>query len=178
MIRSARIAALAAVLLLAGAARADAQIGIAAGPTVAIGSLGDITDLGYHVQLSAGLSVPLFPIALRIDGAWNQFPETGTDGGLRVLSGSANAVFSIPSVGLTPYVIGGLGAYNSRWAEEDEPGHEHGGEGSTTNLGVNVGVGVRLGLPGLSAFAEARLHNLFNEGDATRFIPISLGLRF
>lgn len=165
------------VALAAAATVANAQISVAGGPSHALGSLGDGTEMGYHVQLSAGLSVPLIPIALRVDGAWNQFPYSGTDGDVRILSGTANAVLSIPSLGITPYLVGGVGAYNQR---ADVPGTDPAAEedGSTTDLGANIGAGVRIGLPGLSAFAEARLHNIFGDGGATRFIPLSIGLRF
>lgn len=172
-----RFAAAAALLSLAAAAPTQAQLSIAGGPTFAMGTLGDATEMGYHAQGSFGLSLPLFPISLRVDGAWNQFPESDTEGDFRVISGTANAIFSIPSIAITPYVIGGLGAYSARWSDDSTAGALAGNE-SSTEIGANVGVGVRLGLPGLAAFAEARLHNLFNDGDAIRFVPVSVGLRF
>jgi hypothetical protein len=172
-----RLAAAAALLALAAATPAQAQLSVAGGPTFALGSLGDATEMGYHAQGSFGLSLPLFPISLRIDGAWNQFPESDTEGDFRVISGTANAMFSIPSIAITPYVIGGLGAYNARWSDDSTVG-SLGEDESSTEIGANVGVGIRFGLPGLSAFAEARLHNLFNDGDAIRFVPVSVGLRF
>ena len=171
-----RIALAAAIMSIVVAAPTQAQLSIAGGPTFALGSLGDATEMGYHAQGSFGLSLPLIPISLRVDAAWNQFPESDADGGLRVVSGTANAVFSIPSIGITPYVIGGLGAYIAEWSDDSAIGAID--DGATTEIGANVGVGVRIGLPGISAFAEARLHNLFNEGDAMRFVPISVGLRF
>ena len=179
--RSCRTAVFIALLALAGSAgSASAQIGlsIAGGPSMPLGTLGDIVDTGYHAQLSAALSVPLLPVGVRIDGAFNQFPETGEDGNFRVLSGTANVILSVPSIGVIPYLIGGLGMYSSSFVHDDEAGHDHGDEGSTTNVGANLGGGVRLALPGLAVFAEARLHNLFSDGEATRFVPVSLGIRF
>lgn len=170
-----RIAVAAALMTVATASQAQAQLSIAGGPTFAMGALGDATEMGYHAQGSFGLSLPLIPISLRVDGAWNQFPENEGDGNLRMISGTANAVFSIPSIGITPYVIGGLGAYNADWSDDSAVGAV---DDASTEIGANVGVGVRIGLPGISAFAEARLHNLFNDGDSMRFVPISVGLRF
>lgn len=172
--------AVATIALTATASAASAQIGLslAGGPTVAMGALSDVTDMGYHAQLSAGLSVPLLPFGVRVDGMFTQFPETGEGGDFRVLSGSVNGVLSMPSIGITPYLIGGVGVYNSKWIEDENLGHDHGEEASTTNVGANIGAGVRFALPGLAVFGEARLHNLFNEGEATRFAPISLGIRF
>ena len=167
------------VALAVTATGANAQISLGGGPSHALGSLGDATKTGYHVLLSAGLSVPLIPIALRVDGAWNQFPYVGADADARILSGTANAVLSLPSLGITPYVIGGLGVYNQRTevpaGTQPAPDEE---TASSTDIGANVGAGIRIGLPGLSAFAEARLHNIFTDGDATRFVPLSIGLRF
>lgn len=171
---------IATVALTASASAASAQIGLslAGGPTVAMGTIGDVVDMGYHAQLSASLSVPLLPVGVRVDAMFNQFPETGHDADFRVLSGTVNAVLSMPSIGITPYLIGGVGAYNSKFIEDEALGHNHGEETSGTNIGANLGAGVRFALPGLAVFGEARLHNLFNEGDATRFAPISVGIRF
>lgn len=161
----------ATMVLAASASAASAQIGLAAagGPTVALGALGDAVDMGYHAQLSASLSVPLLPLSARVDAMFNQFPQTGVDHNVRMLSGSVNAILSIPSILITPYLIGGVGAYRSSGTAA---------AGSSTDFGANLGGGLRLGLPGLSVFGEARVHSLFNEGDATRFAPISLGIRF
>jgi hypothetical protein len=170
--------AVAGAMLAAGATEAASQLrfSIAGGPSMPLGSLGDEVDTGYHAQLSAALSVPLLPVGIRVDGMFTQFPEPGEDGNFRVVSGSVNGVFSMPSVGITPYLVGGIGIYNSRFTDDDDD-HDH-DTGSTTNVGANVGVGLRIGLPGLAVFGEARLHNLFNEGDAVRFAPVSLGVRF
>lgn len=173
--RAAVSAAGLALALSAGSTSAQVQLSIAGGPSFPLGTLGDVVEMGYHAQVSGALSLPLLPVGVRVDGMINRFPEAGDN--FQVLSGSVNAILSIPSIGITPYLIGGLGAYNSRFTDAGEPGHEH-EEGSTTNVGANIGAGVRLGLPGLSAFAEARLHNLFSEGSHTRFVPLSLGLSF
>jgi hypothetical protein len=175
---AAALVACAAAAISAADASAQGRFSIAGGPAFAMGDLGDIVDTGYHAQLSAGLSVPMLPVGVRIDGQFTQFPESGEDGNFRVLSGSVNGVLSMPSVLITPYLIGGLGLYNSRFTDEDEDhGHEH-DEGSTTNVGANLGAGVRVGLPGLTVFGEARLHNLFSDGGSTRFVPISFGISF
>ena len=173
-----RAAVAVAVTFVAGVTPARAQLSLAGGPTMAVGTLADAVGMGYHAQGSFGLSAPLIPVALRVDAAWNQFPEENDTGGdFRLLSGTVNAVFSVPSIAITPYVIGGVGAYSARWSDDSAAGLATGGE-SSTEFGANAGVGVRLGLGGLSAFAEARFHHLFNDGDAIRFVPVSVGLRF
>jgi len=169
------IAAGAALVLAAGAADAQAQVGfqIGGGPSFATGDLGDAVDMGYNVQGSATLSLPLFPVSFRADALFNQHP--GDDHGIRILGGNVNAVFSIPSVGITPYIIGGIGMYSSKATDEGDAEHDH---ESQTDTGFNIGAGVRLGLPGLAVFAEARLHSISTEGGSTRIVPVTLGVRF
>lgn len=169
------VIALVAVATAVAAADASAQVRLSAsgGPSFPTGDLSDVVDTGFNVNVGAGLGFPLIPVGVRLEGSLNQFPESAHDGNFRVISGSANAVLDIPMLVATPYLIGGLGVYNSRFTDDDE--HD---EGSTTNVGANVGAGVRLGLPFLSVFAEARLHNIFSDDGATRFIPVSVGIRF
>jgi hypothetical protein len=163
-------AMVAALALCASAAEASAQFAISGGPSFAAsGELKEEFEMGYHVQVSAGLSLPLLPVGFRADGFFNQFPHD-VDGNARIIGGSLNAVLDVPLIGVTPYLIGGVGLYNSRYEHE---GHAH---ESATDFGANIGAGARLGLPGLGLFIEARLHNLFSEGD--RFVPVSLGFRF
>jgi hypothetical protein len=171
MFRYCRIAGAAALIALAagtGDAAAQVRLSVGGGPTFPVGNLGDEFDMGYHVQLSAGLMPAMLPVGLRIDGAYNRFPED--DGHFRVIVGSVNAVLDIPMQGFSPYLIGGLGVYSS--GGDDDHGHP-----TTTNVGANVGAGFRVGLPGLSVFVESRFHNIFSEGEQTRFVPVTLGIR-
>lgn len=167
-IRSALVVA--GLALLGGAQDAAAQFAISAGPSFAAsGELRDDFEMGYHVQLSAGLNLPLLPVGFRADGFFNRFPHS-VDGHAQIAGGALNAVLDVPMVGVTPYLIGGVGLYNSRYEHE---GHAH---EATTDFGANIGAGARIGLPGLGIFVEARIHNLFSEGD--RFVPVSFGFRF
>jgi hypothetical protein len=172
-------AAVAVLALTLGAADAAAQfrLSVGGGPSFGISmpvdEHGDEVSTGYNAQVSVGLSVPLLPVALRADGMLNQFPVSGEDHSFRSLSASLNGVLSIPSIGITPYLIGGLGFYRTQFTEDE---HGHAGD-TVTNMGINVGAGVRVGLPGLSVFGEARLHNVFAD-DAVRFAPLTVGVSF
>lgn len=165
-----------AAALAFSAADAQAQIGfsIAGGPSFATGDAGDMLDMGYHAKVAAAFSIPVLPIGLEAEGMWTQFNYSDVDdASSRVLSGTLNAVLNLPTPGITPYIVGGVGMYNGK---SDVPGFD---SESETDMGVNIGAGVRLGLVGLGGvFAEARLHNIFTEGESTRFIPVSLGIRF
>ncbi|HEX6133430.1 MAG TPA: outer membrane beta-barrel protein [Longimicrobiales bacterium] len=176
MNRFVRIAlTVAAMGLVFSASEAQAQIGfsIAGGPTFPLGDAGDFLDMGYHVQASAIFSLPLLPIGIQADGAFNRFAYSDVDdANFQSLSGSINAVINLPTPGITPYLIGGVGYYNLK---DETPL----GDADVNDFGINAGAGVRLGLPGIGGvFAEARLHNVFTENESTRFVPVSLGIRF
>lgn len=166
--------AVGAVAFAFGASEASAQVSFAigGGPAFAMGDMSEGLDMGYHGQLSVGFGVPIIPVALRADGQFARFPAEGdVDGHLQIMSGTLNAVINLPTPVLTPYLIGGVGFYNGK-IEAGE--FESEGE---TDMGVNVGGGIRLGLGGLGVFAEARLHNIFTEGESTRFAPVTVGIR-
>lgn len=163
-----------AIALAAGATEASAQVGFAigGGPTFPMGDLSDGLEMGYHGQLSVSFGLPLIPVGLRADGMFTRFNAEGDiDGHLQYMSGTLNAVINLPTPGITPYLIGGAGFYSGK-AELGDIESD-----SETDLGVNVGAGVRIGLPGLGIFAEARLHNVFTEGESSRFVPVTLGIR-
>lgn len=176
MIRNVRVAlAAVAVAMAVSATSAQAQIGfsIGAGPSFAIGDFGDGLDMGYHAKVGASFSIPLLPIGLQAEGMWNRWDVSeAEDAKIQSLSGTINAVINLPTPGITPYIIGGVGYYNTKLDVEGAEG------GDSNDIGVNVGGGVRLGLPGLGVFAEARLHNIFTEGEgSTRFVPVTIGIR-
>jgi hypothetical protein len=174
MIRGWKSAAALVALVVAAASPASAQIGfgIAGGPSFGLGDSFSAYDMGYHVQGSASLSIPLIPIGVRVDGLYNRFPSDGAT--FQTLGGSVNGILSIPSVGITPYVIGGVGMYKNKVDFENND------DTSTTDFGVNIGAGVKLGLPGLGVYVEGRLHNIFGDEGAgsLRFAPLSIGLKF
>jgi opacity protein-like surface antigen len=183
MKRSAFAVAAIALALTASASTAQAQrpvsFGVAAGAAVPTGDLGDATSLGYNVTGSIGYSMPAMPVSFRVDGMFNQLSGkdfggvTGPD--LRIMALTANAAYTLPGVAVRPYVIAGAGMYSSK-ADVD-------GAESSSDFGLNGGLGVRFALGGLSTYAEARLHNIFVKDDAgekhnVQFSPISFGIQF
>lgn len=170
--------AVAAFALVAGASDASAQVGISlgGGPSIPIGTFGDVFDMGFNIQASAAFAPAALPFGLRVDGAFNRFG--GDEDNFRIVSGSLNGVFNLPTQGIAPYIIGGIGVYNSALTHDDDDDHGHEDHGSTTNVGANVGAGINLPVGGLSLFVEGRFHNIFSEGASTRFIPVTIGVRF
>jgi opacity protein-like surface antigen len=163
-----------AITLAVSATEAQAQIGfsIGGGPSFALGDFGDNVDMGYHAKVGAHFSLPMLPIGLVAEGMWSRWDhESLDDTNATILNGALNAVINIPTPGFSPYLIGGVGYYNLKQSMPT-------GDVDFNDFGINIGAGVKLGLPGLSVFGEARLHNVMTEGESTRFIPVSLGVRF
>src|SRR5690606_2931398 len=136
MIRNVRMA-LAAVALATAvtASSAQAQIGfsIGAGPSFAMGDFGDGLDMGYHAKVGASFSIPLLPIGLQAEGMWNRWDVSEADDAkIQSLSGTINAVINLPTPGITPYIIGGVGYYNTKVDTTL-------GEGDSNDIGVNIG---------------------------------------
>jgi hypothetical protein len=161
----------------AGALQAQQRVGVQVGigPTVGIG--GD-KGVGFHLTAGAGFVLPAAPVGLRVEGLYQRVPEGGDDHeyGGALLSAEVN----LPVPAAQPYLVGG-GALI--WHREHHGDHTHEGH---TDFGFNVGVGARFALAGLSAFLEARFHQLLNGEDQAqgyghtgdRFVPITLGIRF
>ena len=163
------IASLVLLGALVAPSMAEAQLpvsfGIAGGPTFS----DDAEDMGYHVGALMDINVPLFPVGFRVDGAMNQFNQAG--GKLRIFDVTANVMYTpLPTPLVKPYIIGGLGFYSSRITDSDELG--------TDNMGINAGAGVKLNLLALKVFVDARYHHVFTKGEATSFIPVSVGIMF
>lgn len=169
---------------VAAPAQGQVAFGLAAGATLPSGSLNDRSDLGYNGLATLQLGVPMFPLQFRADLQYNSFggkdfgssftnAVNGAD--TRIINGSINGVLHLLPGPVKPYVIGGVGYYDTKLQ----------GTESTRKVGYNYGAGVKFGLTGASLFVEARMHNI---KDATfdvaggrrtaKFIPITVGIMF
>jgi opacity protein-like surface antigen len=154
--------------------------GVSGGLTLPIGDLGDAVGSGFNAGAHLAFKPATFPFGVRVEGQFNRFAYEETlasDGNLQIISGTANAVFGVPaaSSAFRPYIIGGIGVYNSKSSFETVVGD---GSSSDTNFGLNGGAGIEFGLSGLSTFIEARFNTIFTEGSKTNFIPITFGIKF
>jgi len=161
-------------------AQAQFSIGLAGGGTTASGSINNRQDMGYNGLVAVQAGLPLFPFKIRADLQYNSFggssftnafsqATAGTDA--RVISGSINAVIGLLPGPLKPYLIGGVGYYDTQFS----------GSGSTRKVGYNVGAGLKV----TKLFVEARMHsvqnsafNVANGRTTSRFVPISVGFMF
>lgn len=181
------IAALAVGMLLgAPALRAQgAEFALGGGIGLPLGTFDDAAKLGWHGLAAVSFVPEGWPVGIQIDGSYQQFSldEDQFPGftGLktRFIMGTGNVVFKFKTSEestFRPYLIGGVGVYNSKTTADDDPGDVLGG--GETDFGINAGAGFDFKAGGAGLFIEGRFHNAFTSGDNTRFIPITLGIRF
>lgn len=169
-------AGLVAMALATGSATAHAQrrtsVGFAAGASIPVGDLGDGVSTGFHVLGTLSVSgTASSPLGFRVDGMYNNFSGKSSGPDVNVWTVNGNLVFAFPGgMTATPYLIAGAGWYNSK---ADESGAE-----SSSDFGINAGIGARFALSGFSTFAEARFHNIFSDPNHAQFIPLTFGILF
>ena len=168
----ARAVLAAATLFIAPTLQAQTSLIFAAGATMPVGSTGDGVDAGYHATIGVGIKPPLAPIGARLEGMFNENAMKAVSGAnMRILAVTANGTYTMaPQI----YLIGGLGMYNSKCAGTCTLF----GTESSSDFGFNVGGGVNIPLTGLGVFIEARLHMISTEGETTKLLPITVGIKF
>ena len=176
-----RAALLVSLALAAIPAVASAQIGfgVAAGAAIPLSGFGNGYSSGYHAQASLDLAIPLSPIGFRFDGTLDHFDAKGSStvsGSSRIIGGSANVMMGFGGVPLLgPYVIAGVGAYNTNVSATSGTTTI---SGSETKPGGGVGVGMRFGLAGFGVFAETKYNYIASSGKSTQFVPVMFGISF
>jgi hypothetical protein len=175
------VAALAAIALSASTSAAQSNkavsIGISGGAAIPVGDFGDLYSTGWNGTGSLMFRSLGSPLGIRVDGMYNRLSVKDDVIGIpfdnvSIASANANLVYNLSGVGITPYLIGGAGAY---WLK----GHGDGFDGdSESKLGVNGGIGASFQLSGFNTFIEARYHHVFTDENATQFIPVTFGISF
>jgi hypothetical protein len=160
-----------AALILAGAsslagAQTNTHFSIGAGASFPTGRFGDGYKTGYHVLGAIDFDRPASPIGFRMDGMFNEFEhETFNNADVQIYGLTGNLVVKGSSPRAGPYLIGGIGVYGTK---------PEGGN-SDSDVGFNIGGGLRFELTGFTAFLEARFHQV---RDNLRFVPLTFGLTF
>lgn len=149
------------------------QLGIAGGAAQPMSDLKQGANLGYNGTVAMGINLPFIPVGLRIDGAYNQFGEkAGIGAKLHVMSATGNVVLRLPSIGISPYLIGGAGLYMATTTVT-------GAANQTDNhLGWNAGAGINLPLTVFNAFVEARYNRINTSTGSLQFVPVTFGIMF
>jgi hypothetical protein len=149
------------------------SIGIAGGGTQPMSDLADETKIGYNGTLVVALKLPMIPVGLRLDGAYNRFSSKAVDGNLQVASVTGNVTYNLPSIGISPYVIAGAGMYSSVASVTGFPSSAR-----ANDFGWNAGAGIKLPLVMFSTFVEARYNRVSVEGGSMAFVPLTFGIMF
>jgi hypothetical protein len=152
-------------------ALSQAQLSVSGGVATPVSDLSDIADIGYHVAAGLNFGGTHLPIGARFEGSLSGFNLKDVNEDVRILNATANAIVNLGQQAGSPYLIGGLGIYNSKF----------GGADSDNALGVNLGGGLRFPLGTLNTFFEARYHVMLgdrNDGANLQFIPITFGILF
>ena len=154
-----------------GMAQAQVRLSVMGGIAAPMSSLGDVADLGYHVAAGLNFRGGLLPIGVRAEGSFSSFGLKDLPEDARILNATANAVVDLGQQTESPYLIGGVGLYNSKFGDA----------GSENAVGVNLGGGLRFLIGDLRTFFEARYHAMLGEGGANanlQYVPITVGVTF
>lgn len=125
------------------------------------------------------------PVAFRGEIGWDYFGYGDVYAGYGahsdIIRFDVDALYDIPMHGSTklqPYLLGGLGIYHISTSVDCPAGTVICGGASDTNLGINLGGGLRYPFaPNLSGFFELRWHEAFAAGDAA-FFPFQFGVHY
>lgn len=194
--------ALAMVLVIAAGANAQVPspfsfyVGGAFSVPTSPEAFSDFYKTGYHFFGGAGYSfAPSFQVVGKIEYEnfgydWDQSNPAFTglnEGGAQSLwmfGADGRYAFSLPASPVKPFVFAGAGM--ARISTQEFSGEDmalatsiNSSLESQTELYYNVGAGVELKTgPAWSLFAQLRYVGVNTEGDASTFIPISVGLKF
>ena len=169
--RSSLVAVLAAGILALSpqVSSGQARFGLSGGLAVPVSDLGEVAEPGYTIAVALHFGGTHVPFGARLEGSLNGFSLDDADDDAKILNATLNGVANFGQRPTSPFLIGGVGLYNSKVASLD----------SKNALGINFGGGLRFPIGELSTFLEARYHLMF--GDRTdfanfQFIPITFGV--
>jgi hypothetical protein len=172
--------AIATIALVAAPRVSEAQlglvkpfsIGVAGGATQPMSDLSDGSNMGYNGTVALAINLPFIPVGLRVDGAYNQFGQKAGGAKLHIMSATGNVVWKLPSIGVSPYLIGGAGLYIPTVEVSGLP------NSSESKFGWNAGAGINLPLTIVKAFVEARYNSISVNGSTMQFVPLTFGIMF
>ena len=173
----------------------DFYWGLAGGGALPGENFENAFDAGFNASLLTGWRAYGSPWGVRLDAAYNQL-SGGNVGGVEiddasVISGMLDATFDVPwgaAARSGVYLLGGLGIHRIGGFDIDDEDFDFNNDGNpdepefitqtSTDFGVNAGLGFRFGFGGASLFLEGRWVNVFTDVNDTRYYPITLGITF
>jgi hypothetical protein len=158
------------------------RFALGGGASFPTGKYSELANMGWHATGSLNFGRHDSRLGLLIDGTYSEFgfDVEGFDVKQRWIYGAANLVYRFKRAGseasrFNPYVIGGGGVYNSKGIGNDA---DLFGNDSSTDFGLNAGLGLNYTVSRIALYLEARYHTVFTDADDSHFIPVTLGVRF
>lgn len=156
-----------------------AEFSLGGGVDLPLGDFDDAAKLGFHGLAGVSVVPTNWPVGIQVDGNWSQFSDdTPADVKYQLIYGTANLVYKFKTSEesrFRPYLIGGGGVYNFKAKGDDVPA---GIDDSQTKFGINAGAGFDIKAGSAGLFVEGRFHDIFTTGSNTKFIPLTVGVRF
>ena len=157
-----------------------AEFSLGGGADLPLGDFNDVAKTGFHGLAGVSVVPANWPVGIQVDGNYSQFKD---DTALPVdkyqlIYGTANIVYKFKTAEESrfhPYLIGGGGVYNFKSKGD---GAFSGIDASETKFGINAGAGFDIKAGGAGVFIEGRFHDVFTTGSNTKFIPLTIGVRF
>ena len=145
-------------------------IGIGGGISIPAGGIAKNRQPGFNLVALAEFRAPSEPLGIRGEVLYQYFGASSNT--LNVSSANTvgflvNVVYHSPGSQAHPYLIGGMGLY-----------HVSDNGTSSNSAGFNVGTGLSIPLPGMGAYAEARVHFALKQGASFVTIPVTFGVTF
>lgn len=147
------------------------RFGVGAGLTLPMGDYSKVNSLGFHGLGLIQLPLQHSPVHLRFDVMFSHTGGKSGVGSANLIGGTFDALYHFGDhhASARPYILGGIGLYNSKFS----------GGTSSTNFAFGLGGGVLFGIGATGhAFAEARYMSVQTSGSSLTFIPITVGLMF
>jgi len=190
------VAALATAAAPLAAQKAGLGFGASMGANVPNGEFADGAKTGLVVNGLVGVGTGRF--GLRGELFWSRsdldnafirkvgnkvLPETSSNavtGDVNLIGGVANIVLPLSQSVVKPYLIGGVGVYHRRVAQNISGTVDEFQDlrDEQTNVGYNGGLGISIGGLGPSFFVEARYMSVATTPNRTKFIPVVVGFTF
>ena len=157
--------------LVPAAVDAQPRLLVGGGITSPNGAFKTEASAGYHGRVGVEIAIASLPISLRGDADFHSLPEADPAfDSSQILGGAASLVFNLPGVGLSPYLLGGLGAYRIKTGPA-------GSSQAVRHNGFHVGFGTKLGSLGFGGFVEIRYVQIAGDSSDTKYIPVTVGFR-
>jgi len=148
-------------------------LSIAAGPSMPVGRLKNSQSTGFAGTVGVVFGSDETPFGLRVDVGYDKL-RGRTIGSVvgssnRIISGTANVLFTFPGISVKPYLSGGLGEYGMK---SDTTGAK-----AVSRFGFNFGSGISFPVASQTAFLEAQLHSISqSNAKPLRFARVVFGI--